>query len=188
MSTSNSKTLIHISIFVVTAVVLAAVRVIPHPPNFSPLLAVAIFAGGKATNRWFAYLMPIAALMLSDLKLGIHDLMPVVAVGLILSTFVGARAESMLARKEKMRAVFGWGVAGFLASLVFFVITNFAVWATSSGVGNELGIYPHTFEGLVSCFAMALPFFHNQVLSTWLFLGVFFGVSQFAMVRHAELS
>lgn len=156
--------------FVAIVLAVAASRFIPHPPNFTPFLAVAMFAGAKFPSRWMAYLAPVAALWLSDLLKGTHYLMLVVALALMAATMIGQLSESAFENHRPAGKIVGWGFSGLLASIVFFLITNFAVWWGS-------GIYPHTTDGLWNCYVMALPFFNNQVLSTWIFSAALFGVS-----------
>lgn len=157
-----------ISAFVVLVGALAAMRLIPHPPNFSPMLAIAVFAGAKAPKRWLAYLAPVLALWLSDWFVETHYMMIITGLCIVLATGIGALTANVVSDGSKTKKVLGFGVAGFAAAMVFFLVTNFFVWQTS-------GIYPHTNEGLWSCFVMGLPFFHNQVLSAWIFSGVAFG-------------
>lgn len=153
--------------FVGLVLAVAAMRFIPHPTNFTPLIAVALFAGAKSPSRWMAYVLPVAALWLGDLFIGTHHLMNIVALSLVLSTLIGHITENLRVRDGSRIVV--WGASGFLASAAFFFLTNFAVWLTSN-------LYPLTTEGLITCFEMALPFFSNQLLSTWLFSGVLFGL------------
>lgn len=144
-------------------------RMIPHPPNFSPLLAVALFAGAKAPRRWLAYIVPLAALWMSDLLIETHYLMWLVGACMLVTTAIGGFTESAISDKSKWSKIFGWGIAGLVSAVFFFLATNFAVWQTTS-------FYPHTTDGLWSSYIMGLPFFQNDVLSTWLFSGVLFGV------------
>lgn len=155
--------------FILVVLVVALTRLIPHPPNFTPILALALFGGAKAPSRWMAYAAPVVALWLTDLIIGTHSLMGVVALAILAATMIGELAEGMLRGKSAGRKILGWGLSGLLASAVFFFVTNFAVWVSS-------GIYPHDAQGLWTCFVLALPFFHNQVLSTWLLSGMIFGV------------
>ena len=147
--------------------VVAMARLIPHAPNFTPMLAVALFAGAKSPSRYLAYILPVLALWLGDLFLGTHGLMDITAVGLLIATLIGEFAERSPASRLKRVGIFM--ASGLAASVVFFMMTNVGVWTTSN-------MYPRTREGLWTCFAMALPFFSNQVLSTWLFTGVLFGI------------
>jgi hypothetical protein len=163
--------------FAVLVLLVALARLIPHPPNFSPLLAVAIFAGAMSPSRWIGYVIPVLALVLSDLYFGAHDLMPVVAFCLIVCTAMGELTERWSLRASTGRRFGAFAATGLLASVFFFLVTNFAVWKTAK-------IYPLTSEGLWTSYVMALPFFQNQILSTWLFSLALFGV--WATVPAAE--
>jgi hypothetical protein len=153
--------------FIAIVLVCALMRLIPHPPNFTPMLAIALFAGAKSPHRGLAYFVPVLALLLSDFLLGMHNLMWVVAACLIVTTLIGSWSERHFASKTGYQRVGVWALSGLVASVLFFLITNIGVWAASE-------MYPHTGEGLWTCFVMALPFFHNQIVSTWVFAGVLF--------------
>jgi hypothetical protein len=155
-------------VFLVFVVVLALARFIPHPPNFSPMLALAMFAGAKAPQKWLGYFASVLALWLSDMVIGVHYMEIITGLGIVLVAGIGTFAENSLAESALTKKVLGWAASGFVASVIFFVLTNFFVWQTS-------GIYPQTSDGLVNCFVMALPFFHYQVLSTWIFSVFAFG-------------
>jgi len=154
--------------FVFLVVILAATRLIPHPPNFSPMLAIALFAGAKAPKRWLAYLAPLLALWISDFAVETHYMMIITGLCILLAAGLGSLTEKWVGEASTGKRTFGFGVAGLLSAVIFFLVTNFFVWQTS-------GMYPLTQEGLANCFTMALPFFHNQVLSAWMFSGVAFG-------------
>ena len=148
-------------------VFLVASRVIPHPPNFTPVLAVAIFAPYFFRELAIAIAMPLAAMVLADLILGMHNYMlwvyAAVLANVVISYYL-RRTGTYLLR------------IGFLAlssSLLFFVVTNFGVWLGS-------GFYPQTAQGLFSCYIAALPFFGNTLVSTVAFCGLFYGVVRMA--------
>jgi hypothetical protein len=146
-------------------------RWLPHPPNFSAFLAIALFAG-YVLPAPLAMIVPIAAVFLGDVVLGFHDLMWVVYLSLIPVALAGRKMPEL--RKQPMTWV-SWGLFGFLAAVFFFVTTNLAVWWTS-------GMYPQTSEGLIACFVLGLPFFHNSVLATWIYLGVFEAIRHYRPV------
>lgn len=140
-------------------------RWVPHPPDFAPILAIALFAGFVLPAP-LALVMPIATMFLGDLYLGFHDMMWVVYLSLIPMVWLGSR----LPKPSKYSSTWlQWGFYGLLASVLFFVTTNLYMWWYS-------GQYAHTADGLVSCFVLAIPFFHNSVLSTWVFMAAFAGI------------
>jgi len=146
---------------------LVASRVIPHPPNFTPVLAVAVFAPYFARDLYIAIALPLAAMVLADMIIGLHSSMVwvygAVAATVIISHLV-RRLGNSLARL---------GGLAFASSVLFFITTNFGVWLGS-------GLYPQTAEGLVACYIAALPFFGNTLASTVLFSGLFYGIMRMA--------
>ncbi|TGM55204.1 hypothetical protein EHQ91_09695 [Leptospira biflexa] len=152
---------VSVAILMVIATVLS--RILPHPPNFTPVLAVSLFSGAYLADRRLALVVPIAAMFVSDLFIGFHDLMPVVYGFMILSVLFGKQIGTSLSKS------FGYTVVG---SVLFFVVTNIAVWATS-------GMYSLDVVGLRQCFVMAVPFFQNSILGDLVYSGILFGAMAF---------
>lgn len=153
--------------------VAAASRLIPHPMNFAPITAIALFAGACFAEKRWAFGVPLAAMLLGDLVLGFHILMPVVYGSFALSVCLGL----WLRRRRRALPIVG---ATLTASFVFFVITNFGVWAM-------LGSYPQTWEGLLACYVAALPYFLNTLLGDAAYATMFFGGLKLAEVRFPSL-
>ena len=148
------------SIFVFIAI-LAFSRLIPHPPNFTPLLGMAIFAGAMLDKKLLAFIAPLASMFLSDLVLGLHSSIPIIYFAIMLNVAIGF----LLASKFNYFRCF---MTLFFGALIFFIVTNFAVWLKS-------GMYSHDINGLISCYTMALPFFQNTLFSTVIYgLGAFY--------------
>jgi hypothetical protein len=143
-------------------------RLLPHPANFAPITAVAIF-GGAMLPRKLALWVPLSAMMISDMVIGFYNIMLVIwgCYALI------ALASSLWLRKPNFRRGATLTVS---ASVFFFIVTNFAVWAAG-------GMYAHTWAGLVQCYNMALPFFRNTALSDAFYTASLF--SLYALVRMA---
>lgn len=149
----------------------AACRLLPHPPNFAPVTAMALFAGATLADRWLAVLVPLAAMLLSDLALGVlrqgdplaafHGLVPVVYGSLAAIVGLGM----LLRGRRRLVPVFTGTLA---ASLLFFALTNLAVWALTPG-------WPGTLAGLVACYTAALPFLHNALAGDLFFAALLFG-------------
>lgn len=139
----------------------AALRLVPHPPNFSPIAAMALFGGATLARRELGILVPLVALFLSDLVIGFHDQMVAVYVSFGLVAAIGLTLKN----QRTVARVASASVAG---SVLFFVFTNFSVWMTG-------GMYPMTWEGLVACYVAALPFFQNSLVGDLVFTGAFFG-------------
>lgn len=160
-----------------TGLVIAAAltRLLPQPPNFSPVIAIALFAGAYFANRRWAVLVPLAAMLVSDLALGAahggiylkHMASPValsVYACILLSTVLGFGLRGRVGSGR----VLGGAVTG---SVLFFIVTNFAVWVTATMVPG----HPHCVAGLAPCYAAAIPFFHWTLLGTLFWSVVLFG-------------
>ncbi|HLP17159.1 MAG TPA: DUF6580 family putative transport protein [Bacteroidota bacterium] len=145
-------------------------RLVPHLPNFTPLAAIALF-GGFYLDKKFALVAPLAAMLVSDYFIGFSsDSMFV--YGSLLA--IGAMALAMQHRKSAL-VVAGTTLAG---SVLFFVVTNFGIWATQTW-------YPRTAAGLVECFTMALPFFRNTVAGDAFYVAAMFGIYE-AVLMFAD--
>ena len=138
-----------------------AARLIPHPPNFSPIAALALFGGATFASKRAAILVPLMAMFLSDLVLGFSTITPVVYGSFALITCLGL----WLRRKQSV-----WRLAGasLAAAVLFFAVTNFGVWALEDW-------YPKTLPGLAECYAAAIPFFRNTLWSDLFYSAVLFG-------------
>ena len=147
-------------------------RIFPHPPNFTPILALAIFGGAYFPNKIAALTLPVIAMFLSDLILGFHSQMYVVYGTIVILSFLG--------NIIKTKNIKNLAISGLVGSLFFFIITNFSVWISGS-------LYPLTFDGLIQCYIMAIPFFHNTLISTLLFLSVLFFGYNFAEKKYQIL-
>jgi hypothetical protein len=139
----------------------AASRLLPHPPDFTPLAAMALFAGAYFSDRRIAFAVPFVALLLSDLVLGLHGTMPFVYLGFGVTVLIG----TALRGKVRVLPVAGAAIA---SSVVFFVVTNFGVWL----IGD---MYPHDVGGLMLCYIAGIPFFQYSVVGDFLYTGLLFG-------------
>ncbi len=153
----NAKLLTVAGIILVAAVS----RFLPHPPNVTPLMAMAIFGGAMISDKKIAFILPLAAMFLSDIFLGFHAGMPGVYLGFILSVLIG---RIFLAKPNALK-VFSGSLA---ASVIFFVLSNLSLWMFGSW-------YEASFAGLITCFDMAIPFFRYEAVGTLAFSAVFFG-------------
>ena len=147
---------------VLLIVVAAASRLLPHPPNFAPVAAIGLFAGAMLDRR-LAWIVPFAALLASDLLLGFYH-----PVGMLWNYLAfGAclmLGSGLLARGRSVPRLAG---ATLSSAIVFFALSNFGMWAS--------GYYPRTAAGLAECYAAALPFFRNTVVSDVVFVAALFG-------------
>ena len=130
-------------------------RLIPHPPNFSPVTAIALFGGLNFSDKRIAFSIPLIVLFLSDLILGISVINLFVYTGFLTIVFLGTKIKSIK---------FGNII---LSSFIFFLISNFGVWIIG---------YPKNIEGLILCYTMAIPFFGYSIAGD-LFFGYLFKFS-----------
>ena len=152
-------------------VVAAAIsRLIPHAPNFTPIGALALFAGASFEGKLMAFTVPVAAMLLSDTVLGFHHDMPAVYVSFLLTVLMG-RYLRRSGQNPKASSIV---TASVLSATVFYVLTNFSVWISS-------GLYPHTVTGLLACYTMAIPFFGNTLAG-----GLFYSLMMFWSARLAD--
>ncbi len=156
---ANSRMMLVLAIIVSAALS----RLLPHVPNVTPIAAVALFSGALVSDRRLAFALPLAALFLGDLVLGFYGAGEMAAVYL---SFALAVALGLWAGKE--RSALRIGAAALSASLLFFVVTNFAVWAFGS-------LYPKTATGLVECYIAALPFFRHTLAGDLSYTLLLFG-------------
>ena len=127
----------------------ALTRFLPHLPNLTPIGAIALFSGAKlkGINR---YLLPLIIMLLTDAIIGFHNTMVFVYGSFLIITLLGAILQS----KTTYLRIFG---SALIASIIFFLITNFGVWLVGP-------MYPKTIAGLVQTYVMGIPFFRNTLL------------------------
>jgi hypothetical protein len=154
-------------LFIYSAMLLMIVwRVFVEIPNFTPIMAVALFGGAYLGRKHLAFILPLLVLLVSDLIIGLHNTMIFVYLGFALAVGLGI----LIRRNLNFWTIFG----GALASAVFFFLfTNFGVW-----MSGTFG-YPMNFAGLMESYIAAIPFFRTQLISTLAFSGVLFGVYSF---------
>jgi hypothetical protein len=136
-------------------------RLLPHPPNVTPLIAMSIFAGAFLQDKRLGFLIIFLSMFVSDIFIGFHSTMPAVYVSIFISILLG----SLLQKRLGVLSVL---VVTLASSIQFFLITNFAVWFLQS-------LYPKTMEGLILCYTAAIPFFRNALLGDIFYVGVLFG-------------
>ena len=158
--------------FIVLALLIvgiAFVRLLSLPfPNVHPLAAMALFGAAHFRSKILAFVVPLAALFITDLFVGFHDLMPFVYGSFVLIGIIGF---SLRGRVKPMPVV----LATLAGSILFFLITNFGVWLMGT-------MYPMTVDGLLTCYTAALPFFRNTFIGDFVFVGVLFG--GFALIKQ----
>ena len=153
---------IRFSAIVSIILVLAIYRVVPHPPNVSPVAAMALFGGAYFADRKLAFIIPLFALVVSDLIIGLHDTLPFVYGAFAITVMAGI----WLRDKLSLMSIAGTALA---SSLLFFVVTNFGVWLFNQG------LYPLTFEGLLQSYVAGIPFYSNTLIGDLFFTALLFG-------------
>jgi hypothetical protein len=131
-------------------VVLAASRFIPHPPNFTSLLALSFYVPALLGARYLPALL--ISFVITDLFIGFHGV-TLFTWGSVILIGLGSKFFT----KNISNRIFG----SLLGACLFFIITNFGVWS--------LGSYGYTFNGLISCYTLAIPFFAYSLISTLIF-------------------
>jgi len=161
-------------------------RLIPHSLNFAPIGAMALFGAAYFSQKYLAFLIPIISMWLSDLIINnvvygqyfdhfvwFYDgfywtygaFMLIGLVGMV--TLRKIRIQNLIA-------------ASLLASLIFFLVSNFGVWASTQ-------MYTHSLQGLITCYIAGLPFFRNTILGDLVYTGIFFGLFELAQQRILSL-
>jgi hypothetical protein len=169
----NNKLLTPRFLLIAATIFLAAMaRLIPHWPNFTPIAAIALFGGTFLEKKYLAFVVPLAAMLLSDIILGFHNTMVAVYVSFTIVVLIGI----LLGKKITPVTVMG---ASLASSVLFFLITNFGAW-----IGNPL--YPQNFQGLIQSYIAGLAFFNdgkngisfflNEVTGTLFYNGLLFGI------------
>lgn len=164
-------------LYVAAAILL---RLAPHPWNVTPLGSMFLFGGATFKSRTASLLVPLGALMLSDLAV-VQILYGGRFEWFTPWTWVGFLAVGLIGWLLRGR-ITGLNVlaASLAGSIAFFVISNFGVWAGS-------GMYPHTGQGLVECYIASLPFFRNAVLGDLFYAAAMFGSYHWLTTRVPRL-
>lgn len=153
-------------------------RLLPHPPDLTPMIAVALFAGTYLEMR-FAILVVLVALIASDMCLGLYN--PASMAFVYGATLFIATLGFMLRKRVTLKRVAGYSFAG---AVIFFIVTNFGVWAVGS-------LYPHDPAGFAECYLMALPFFGDTLLGTAAgslgLFGLYGGISRLVFGTESEM-
>jgi hypothetical protein len=167
----NKERIVAIAVLVLAGV---SYRVIPHPANFAPVAAISLFSGFFFRRNFF--LIPILIMFVSDWFIGFYDwkLMAVVYLSFVLVGLLG-----MLIRKNK--SILTLATCSLSGSILFFVLTNLAVWFFSPW-------YAHNFSGLLRCYELAVPFFKNTLAGDLFYTSCIFGCYEILAQPKERLS
>ncbi len=146
---------------------IALVRLLAMPfPNFAPIAAMALFGGAYLSDKRLAFIVPMGAMLLTDAIIGFHGLMPFVYGAFVLTGMIGLLLRNQVTTGNVV-------LAGLSSAILFFLITNFGVWAMNPG--------PKNMATLLVTYELGLPFFRYSLLGDAFFLTVLFG--GFAFLR-----
>ena len=193
----NNKITIRFGVLAGIIVLAAISRLIPHPPNFTPIAAMALFGGAYFSKRSYAFIVPLIAMLISDMLIMrfVYAHLSTVpeyfissaTISVYISFALIALIGMMLRNNVRPLPIIG---AALSSSVLFFLITNFAVWVGST-------YYPQNLPGLIACYGAAIPFyrgeifgsfFFNTVMGDLFFAGVLFGSFEVAKYRFAVLA
>ena len=141
--------------------ILVLARLIPHPPNFTPIIAVAIMSGYFFKNIYLSFATLLISMLLADAFIGFYDNILFVYLSLFLIVLLFYK----ISEKINFKNLF---IYSFIGSIIFFIISNFGVWALGSPGILDIP-YERNLNGLVECYVLAIPFFPNTFLSTLIF-------------------
>jgi len=159
---SQKESLLYRTLLALALILLAAVlRIAPHPWNFTPVGAMALFSGATLKDRRTAFLFPLLALFAGDIFIGFYRIIPIIYVSFLISVAIGLWLRDR-------RTVARIGLAALIGAIQFFLVSNFAVW-------QFMGTYPHNCSGFLACYIAAIPFFWNTLAGDALYAALLFG-------------
>ena len=181
------KLKINITVMTVIVFLAGASRIFPHPPNFSPILAIALFGAAHFSKKWQAVFIPMFAVWLSDLFInnfvysnqGTEFIWFYSGFYWQYASYFIIIMSSILVFKNKISISKTLG-ASLGSSMAFFLLSNFGVWAGS-------GMYMKNLSGLITCYVAGLPFLQNTIVSNVLFTTVLFGSYYLIQVQYSSL-
>jgi hypothetical protein len=158
----------------------AALRMAPHPLNFAPIGALALYGGAYFSSKRAAFAVPLLSLIVGDVFTGFHQLIPFIYASFLLSVAIGFWLR-------QKRSALRIGIATLGGAVQFFLVTDFALWNSS------IGSYPKTAGGLAACYIAAVPFFWNTLAgdafyATLLFGGMALAEGRFPSLREPALA
>lgn len=168
LSTSNGWIA---ALSLVTVAVIA--RLLPHPPNFTPMAAIALFGGAVLVGQRGMMFVILAAMLISDAIIGWHPVAPVIYGALIANVVIGRRflRPMMTSGSMGLTGVARIAGASLLGSVLFFLVSN---------LGHFFLYYPTSWSSLIACYTAAIPFFQFTVAGDLVYSTAFFSAYAFA--------
>ena len=151
------------SIYIFIILLLSFSRIVPHPPNFTPIISLAIIGPFLFGSLTISLMSVILSMILSDLVIGIHSGMIQIYLIISLISIVFNRYKKSF---NKINLLF----YSLFGSTIFFILSNLSVWTFTN-------IYTKDIQGFINCYYMAIPFFANTVISTVIFSYLIFFTS-----------
>ncbi len=161
-------------ILTIIILLVALSRLVDHPWNFTPVAAIALFGGAYFINKRWAIIVPLLALFISDLFIGLYSGMIFTYAGFAIIVLIGMR----LSNNIKPIPVLG---AALLGGITFYIITNFETWLM-------WGIYPKTLTGLIDCYVLAIPFFRSTIAGDLIYTAILFGGFELIKMKFPKLA
>lgn len=154
----------YLKVFLGILLILSASRLVPHPPNFTSLMALSFYVPALLGIKYLPAL--ILSFLITDIFIGYHNLIlftwgSVILIGLLSKFFLSTIYTRIL--------------GSLLGACIFYLISNFGVWS--------LGSYGYTFNGLIQCYILAIPFFAYSVISTFIFSAIIEGIVKFYIIK-----
>lgn len=183
---TNKKVQLRFTMISMLVVLAALSRLIPHPPNVAPIAGMALFGAAYYSKKYWAYLIPIAAMWVSDLILNnvlyaqYFDQFVWFYSGSLFTYGAFALIVLLGTVALKKRSVGSILFSALGASAIFFIVSNFGVWLSSP-------LYAKSWEGLVACYVAAIPFLQNTLLGDLSYTAVLFGLFELSMVLFPSL-
>ncbi len=137
-------------------------RLIPHPFNFSPIYAFALFTGAKFNNKYLAAITTIIPIFITDFYHGLYEAMVFNYIGLLCINYIGW----LLINSDNYKNLI---IASIFSSFVFYIISNFGVWFLTPYYSPDL-------NGFIDCYWLAIPFWQNSLISTLIFSFIIFPI------------
>jgi len=135
---------------VIILVVLAVLsRLLPHPPNFTPMISIALLSGAFISNRMLSFILPLTIVLISDMFLGMYSGMMFVYLGYVVSTYIGYKM-----REQSNVKIIN---ASLLSGILFWTISNLGVYLLSNN---------HDVASFILCYTMAIPFLPALLVSS----------------------
>jgi hypothetical protein len=185
----NKKVNLRFGVICAIIFVAAGSRFIPHLPNFSPIGSIALFGAAYYSKRYWSYIIPFVAMLLSDIAL--NNMVYLSFFGNFTWFYSGAwftygavllivLLGTFLLKKVRIPNLV---VSALGASVIFYLISNFGVWIST----GMYGMYPRTFAGLVECYVAGLPFLQNIIAGDLVYTTALFGVFELMQYKFPAL-